>query len=223
MATQASTTANTASSKNAKGGLLRWNGLIRWLHLYVSMIGFASMIFFAFTGITLNHPTWFGGETGRNSTLKGNLETRLLQQATTNASQDGDEGGVDRLEVAETLRSQHHLRGRVSEFRVDADECLVAFKGPGYSADVFIDRSNGNYEISLTEHGVISKWNDLHKGRDCGIPWSIVIDLSALIMIVSGATGLAMLLYMKKKRTSGLWATVVGTLAFVSLCWLLVP
>ncbi len=75
----------------------------------------------------------------------------------------------------------------------------------------------------ITEHGMISKWNDLHKGRDCGIPWSIVIDLSALIMIVSGATGLAMLLYMKKKRTSGLWATVVGTLAFVSLCWLLVP
>lgn len=222
-ATQVSSPANTASPKNAKGGFLRWNALIRWLHLYVSMIGFASMIFFAFTGITLNHPTWFGGETGRNSTLKGKLDTRLLQQASSNASDDGDESGVDRLEVAETLRLQHHLRGRVSEFRVDADECLVAFKGPGYSADAFIDRTNGNYEISLTEHGMLSKWNDLHKGRDCGIPWSVIIDLSALIMIVSGTTGFAMLLFMKKKRASGIWTTLAGTVLFIALCALLVP
>ncbi len=32
----------------------------RTLHIYVSMALLLLMLFFAFTGITLNHPDWFG-------------------------------------------------------------------------------------------------------------------------------------------------------------------
>ena len=34
----------------------------RWLHIYLSMVSFAILFFFAVTGITLNHAEWFSGE-----------------------------------------------------------------------------------------------------------------------------------------------------------------
>ena len=33
--------------------------LARWLDIYLSMASFAILLFFAVTGLTLNHPDWF--------------------------------------------------------------------------------------------------------------------------------------------------------------------
>ena len=37
--------------------------VLRWLHVYVSMLSFRAILFFAITGITLNHPEWTLGLT----------------------------------------------------------------------------------------------------------------------------------------------------------------
>lgn len=42
---------------------LRFAALIRWIHIYLSMISLAAILFFSVTGVTLNHPSWFFGET----------------------------------------------------------------------------------------------------------------------------------------------------------------
>ena len=60
------------------------------------------------------------------------------------------------------------IRGALAEFRVDDTECTVSFKGPGYSADAFIDRESGQYTLTEFDHGLIAVINDLHKGRDTG-------------------------------------------------------
>lgn len=39
----------------------------RLLHVYTSMICFVVVLFFAVTGVTLNHPTWVFGSDGRAS------------------------------------------------------------------------------------------------------------------------------------------------------------
>ena len=57
---------------------------------------------------------------------------------------------------------------------------MVTFKGPGYAADAFIDRESGRYDLTQTYHGFIAVINDLHKGRDTGPAWSVVIDVSAV-------------------------------------------
>ncbi len=178
------------------------------------MVGFLAILFFSVTGITLNHPTWFGGEEGASSTEKGRLPTEWVSN---------DLPRLDQLKIAEKLRADHRLRGMVKEFRQDEEECVLAFKGPGYSADVFVSRKDGSYEISLVQHGLIGRWNDLHKGRDSGWFWSIVIDLSALLMIVSSLTGLAMLFFLKRKLRSGLVSAFVGALLFLLAYYFLVP
>jgi hypothetical protein len=198
----------------------------------VSLLGFTSLMFFAVTGITLNHPTWFGADTQRTTTLEGHLEPRWVRppesspgiESTVPAatSEDVDpERFVDKFSVVEHLRGQHGLRGTVSEFRVDEFECLVLFKGPGYSADVVISRDTGRYSITKTVMGTVAIINDLHKGRDSGWVWSVVIDLTALLMVFVSVTGLVLIFYLKRRRWSGVVTAVVGTvlLSLIYVWW----
>ena len=68
----------------------------------------------------------------------------------------------------EFFRNNYGVRARMSDFITDDTECSVSFKGPGYSADAFIDRETGAFEMTITQYGVVAIMNDLHKGRDTG-------------------------------------------------------
>lgn len=185
--------------------------LTRWLHTYLSMISFATLLFFAATGLTLNHPTWFGADEVVIRDEEGSFPT----------SQVADE--INKLEIAEQLRETHHLKGKVAEFEVSEFDCMVTFKSPGYAADVFIDRETGKYTISETSSGLIAIMNDLHKGRDSGAEWSWVIDISAIMMVLVSVTGLVLLLFLKRQRNAGLVVTVVGTILLIAAWMLWVP
>ena len=175
------------------------------------MISFASLMLFAVTGITLNHPDWFGADKEIYRDDSGEINSSWLV------------GDVNRLAIAETLRAKHHLQGAVSEFVSDSYECMIVFKGPGYSADVFIDRNSGAYTLTEIKTGAVAILNDLHKGRDSGTAWSWVIDISAVLMIFVSVTGLALLFYLKKRRRSGLIVTLAGFLLLVLVWAIWVP
>jgi hypothetical protein len=135
----------------------------------------------------------------------------------------GDSSNVAKLEVVEYLRKVHHISGAVGEFAIDEEQCTISFNGPGYTADVFINRADGNYEVSETKTGIWGIMNDLHKGRDAGQGWSWLIDISAILMIIVSLSGLMMLFFLKKKRMAGLLMIVLGGLAIGLIYWLLVP
>jgi len=211
---------------------------VRWLHIYVSLLGFTALLFFSVTGITLNHPTWFGAGLQNVTELKGNVDpTWVKPQApseTDSAAPSGTGGdggaaepdpaaGIAKLEVVEHLRKAHGLRGAVSEFRVDDIECMILFKGPGYAADVFLDRASGSYTVTQTVMGLMAVMNDLHKGRDSGSVWSWVIDLTAALMVFVSITGFVLIFYLRRKRVSGVVTAVVGTIVFIALGMYWVP
>ena len=135
----------------------------------------------------------------------------------------GSSEPVARLEIVEHLRKVHGVRGALAEFRTDDQECLVTFKGPGYAADAFIDRESGHYNLTQTFHGFIAVINDLHKGRDTGVVWSVVIDLSAVLMTIIALTGLVLLFYLKLRRKPGLVVSLVGAAVVVGICLYFVP
>ena len=188
----------------------RW---MRWLHIYLSMLGLAAVLFFGATGLTLNHPDWFFAGRERTVQAEGRVDPKWL----------GPPDEVARLEVVEHLRSAHGVRGALVEFRIEPDECLVTFKGPGYAADAFIDRASGHYNLTQTVHGFVAVINDLHKGRDTGRAWSLVIDVSAVLMTVIALTGLVLLFYLKLRRIPGLIVALVGTAALAAVIRWFVP
>jgi hypothetical protein len=173
----------------------------RWLHIYGSMFSLAIVLFFAVTGITLNHQDWFAGREV-TSTRQGSLDASWLRRP------DGD---VDRLLVVERLRASAGVAGAVADFRVEEDTADVAFKGPGYSADVVIDRATGRFEITEVRMGVAAIVNDLHKGRDTGTVWKAVIDIAAGLLVFIALTGLVLLYFAHKYRVAGVLLVAAGT------------
>jgi hypothetical protein len=199
---------------------------MRWVHIYLSMFSMAALLFFAVTGITLNHPAWFFGGTERTVQVQGQVKTEWLNPAAPqpNAESAPDAAGlVAKLEVVEHLRKTHGIRGALVEFRVDERECMVTFKGPGYAADAFIDRATGRYDLTETAHGFVAIINDLHKGRDTGKVWSVLIDAAAILMTFVSLTGLVLLFYIKRRRRSGLLTALVGTFVVAVVFWVWVP
>ena len=197
-----------------------------WLHIYLSMFGLATVLFFSVTGITLNHPDWFFGESQRLTQAEGQLNLEWVRAGAPESSTgEGEDpsGQVAKLEVVEHLRKVHGVRGALADFRVDPTECTVTFKGPGYAADAFIDRDTGHYNLTQTYHGFIAVINDLHKGRDTGPVWSVVIDVSAVLLTIISLTGLTLLFFLKLRRRPGVVVILVGTVVIVAICLLWVP
>ncbi|MDB5240330.1 MAG: peptidase [Spirosoma sp.] len=191
---------------------LRWTGVVRWLHLYLSVVSFAIVLFFAITGLTLNHADWFD-DASKTNEYRGQLNSAWVKGT--------DTATVNKLAIVEYLRSSHRIRGSVTEVRSDDRQCAISFRGPGYSADVNIDRLTGTYQLTETNMGLVAVLNDLHKGRDTGRGWAWVIDVAAVFMTLVSTTGLLLLLFIKKRRTSGMLWVLIGLAASALLyVWL---
>ncbi|MFD2937526.1 PepSY-associated TM helix domain-containing protein [Spirosoma flavum] len=192
---------------------LRWAGLVRWLHLYLSVVSFVLVLFFAVTGLTLNHADWFDGASITNE-FRGRLNPAWVKGADTIT--------VDKLALVEYLRSAHRIRGAVSDVRIDDREVSISFRGPGYTTDAFIRRPVGTYQLTETNMGLVAVLNDLHKGRDTGRSWAWVIDVAAVFMTLVSVTGLLLMLVLKKRRVSGLGWLLAGAIASGLAYWWLV-
>jgi len=182
--------------------------LVRWLHIYLSMISFGLVFFFAVTGITLNHADKFTGQL-HTEQRKGRLDTQWI------AGKDTTK--IDRLNIVEYFRRTNGIHGNLNDFRIEDDQLTIAFKGPGYAADVFISRPSGAYDLTITTAGWTGIVNDLHKGRDTGSGWSLFIDIAALHLTLVSLTGLLLILFLKKRRLSGLIVAVAG----LFIAWLI--
>ena len=179
----------------------------RWLHLYVSMASFVIVFFFAVTGITLNHAERFSG--AEHLTQK----TGSVNPAWTKTGS----AEVAKSEIVALLEQTEHLSGALGDFRVDDAQVAVAFKGPGYAADIVIDRNTGKYDLTESRLGFVAIVNDLHKGRDTGAIWRWAIDASAILLTLVSLTGLTLIYFIHKHRTSGLVLLGMGAL----IAWLM--
>ncbi|MFN8000702.1 MAG: PepSY-associated TM helix domain-containing protein [Acidobacteriota bacterium] len=187
--------------------------LSRWLHIYLSMASFVILLFFAVTGLTLNHAERFSAQP-RITQLKGKLELNWVK---------AEDAAVDKLAIVEHLRQTYGIKGALSDFRLDEAQASVSFKGPGYAADAFINRETGEYEVTETRNGFVAIINDLHKGRDTGSAWFWLIDVSAVLMTLVSLTGLVLLWFVKRRRLSGLVLAGVCGVACYLIYVLLIP
>ena len=193
----------------------RLASLSRWLHIYLSMVSFTILLFFAVSGLTLNHTDWFtsGNEVVTKNT--GSINLKWVNQPDTNK--------LNKLQIVEFFRSKHEVKGALSDFRIDDRELSLTFSGPGYLADSFIDRETGKYELTVTRFGAVAVINDLHKGRDSGKAWSWVIDISAVLMTLVSISGIILICFIKKKRLSGFIIAATGTIICYLIYKLFVP
>jgi uncharacterized protein len=185
---------------------LRLNSGLRWLHIYISMVSLLVVFFFAVTGVTLNHPEW------------GVVAREVEEEASGRFPEGWLTGGeVDWLVAVEHLRAEHGVRGRLEDYRLDDFEGSLAFRGPGYAADVFFDPGVGEYGLTIVRQGSVGVLNDLHRGASSGAAWAWLIDVAGVFLAVLSITGMGLLLYLRKFRVSALLVMAAGTAVFLLL------
>src|SRR5262249_49455213 len=94
----------------------------RWLHIYLSMVSFAILFFFAATGFTLAHQDWFANQQ-RTFTYKGTVDRAWLGK------------DVAKLEIVEQLRRAHRRTAEEGEFPWDVAPSPDSLHGPGCSRE----------------------------------------------------------------------------------------
>jgi hypothetical protein len=161
------------------------------------------VLFFALTGLTLNHPGWTFGIEPTVSDVERALPPDVLAA-----------GEVDWLALAEHLRAQDGVQGRVTDRYEDEYGAQLGFRAPGYAADAFLDYAAGTYRLITEQSGVVAAMNDLHRGKT-GPGWRLAMDVASVILAAISVTGLILLLSLKKLRPTGLTLIAIGTVATV--------
>ncbi len=179
---------------------------VRHLHHWLSMVSLLVVLFFALTGITLNHPTWFGAGTANAQTVSGTLPE---------ASVPG--GQADPLAISEYLRSATSVSGQVTAHTETATGGTIDYEGPGTTASAEYTTSTRAYTVRSTSYGLVGVLNDLHKGRNTGASVHWLIDVSGGLLALVAVTGLALQLYIRRGRRLGLGLAAAGTVVGVLL------
>jgi hypothetical protein len=178
------------------GSARQWH----WISAAICSIG---MLFFSWTGITLNH----AGDIPANAnitTLEDELPTDIL--GPWHAIED-DKSTLPSL-VREYLIANHGLYidnnivGELSD-----GEFYLSMPNPGVDAWLSIDLESGELIYERTDRGWISFFNDLHKGRYTNEAWRWFIDIFAVISIVFCLSGL-WLLYKQSTFRLSTWPMV---------------
>jgi uncharacterized protein len=154
------------------------------------------------------------GSTQHEETMTGTIPEAIWNQG---------RSPLPQLPIAEFFRKSHGLHGTVDEFREDETECALIYNGPGYNADITIQRPSGTYELHTISEGAIAVLNDLHKGRHTGPVWSWLIDLVAVLLIIVSASGIALLCFIKRRRVPGFLIALFGTLVVAWVAWKFIP
>lgn len=159
------------------------------------MFALLAIVFFAVTGFMLNHPDWFASQ-----------PVVTEQQINLTVPQEGE---VDRFSLVEQLRKEYQFSGQ-AEVEIDDYEVVVSFRKPGYRGDVFIDRESGEGSLTIEREGVASILMALHRAKDAGPTWRLVVDVVAIFLLVSAVSGIVLLCFDKRFRTVGLIMMFAG-------------
>jgi len=179
------------------------------LHIYFSMAGFILVLLFAVTGLTLNHDD-FGWSEPTTSTTTLTVPGALMDRS-------------DQEAIGQYLRGALRLQAPAMKFRLDPDEIDVTFTAPGSRTEVMIHRPDGAARVESESRGLFAKLDDLHKGLDTGNVWSLVIDVTAVLLIFSSVTGILTLVSLPKRRVAGFVTGALVAAALGVVYWLAVP
>lgn len=182
----------------------------RTFHIYLSLLGLITVLFFTITGFVLNHDKWFDLDISRQEDLKGTLPLEMLREP-------------DKLAVVEKLRAEFRAGGTLASFDVQGDQLQLVFKAPGHRTDATINRTSGQAEIHREIYGLMARLGDLHRGTNAGPGWRLLMDITCLLIFFSSATGITLWLLVPKWRAWGIAALVVSALVCGAIYLALVP
>lgn len=172
--------------------------LIRAIHVYVSMALLVMMLFFAITGITLNHPTWFDAK-GTTHYQEDPIPPYLLSLPKEEQQQA----------LAHFVKSSFAMDYDAAQ--IDSDEIQLVHKSPGSYKTLTLDLVEQQSYFERIDYGAIAILNDLHKGRNSGLVWSAILDICSVLIILFSISGALLLVPQQKRLKKSLFYMLLAT------------
>jgi uncharacterized protein len=166
-----------------------------WISAAVCLIG---TLLFAVTGITLNHASKIESKPVTQAVSR-TLPPELLAELKAIAPKNGQ---ALPPAVVDWIRRQMPTPLAARETEWSAQEIYVSLPRPGGDAWLSVDLGSGEVRYERTDRGWVSYLNDLHKGRNTGLAWSLFLDVFAVACVVFCLTGLVLLQLLSETRPS---------------------
>ncbi|NNH77802.1 hypothetical protein HLH17_09045 [Acinetobacter sp. ANC 5380] len=182
----------------------------RYVHGWLSAFAFITLLFFSVTGLLLNHPEWF-------EPAKTEETAKLILPDSVLKSIKQQENPSDT--ILSYVRQQQNLVGRYQSSEVMDNEVMIRLESPAGATDIFVMADTGETEITQKPASTVSMLNDLHRGKNSGLGWSWLIDISAIIYIVLSLAGYILFLSIKTRLVTHLVLTAVSLAMIIFLIW----
>lgn len=185
-------------------------------HGYLSAFAFLTLIFFAITGLLLNHPEWIEAK-GEQPEAERTVQLAPADLAAARQAADPSRA------LAELVRKQAPLIGSYQSGEVIDEEAMIRLEGPKGSSDIALDLATGQAEVTIKKARLIDTLNELHRGKNSGAAWKAVIDISAILVLALSIIGYVLFFSLRFRLRTSLILTAVSLAAMVGVVVLFTP
>lgn len=182
----------------------------RHVHAWLSAFAFLSLIFFAGTGLFLNNSEWFASEP-KEVSLQLTVPTQVLEQA------KALENPAPLLLEAIRKASPQTLSGAFKSSDLVEGELDMRLVGAKGHTDITVALDTGHAEITIKPESVLDTLKNLHKGKNVGVIWKLVIDISAILILILSIAGYLLFFSLRKRKAISLWLTGLCFVTLVSV------
>lgn len=185
------------------------------LHGYLSAAAFLMLMFFAASGLLLNHPDWLGAERQDADPLIVALNVDALAAAQTS---DTPERAIEDL-----IRTATPVRGKLKDASISESDAMLRFAGVKGGTDVFIDFELAEAEVEVSKANLTSIIHDLHRGKDAGDVWKFMIDVTAILILSMSLIGLVLFFSLRFRLGNAMRIMGATLILFAALFVFFVP
>jgi hypothetical protein len=193
------------------------NSLLRTLrawHGYLSAFAFLILIFFAATGILLNHPTLSQAKPPILTQAYVDLTPAQVQRLRTSADY-----GPELYKIA----ADHvRLEGQLVNAQRDGEEVLIRLQGIRGGSLIQADLAKAKVDISVDRQYFLAIIGELHRTERAGPAWQVFVDIAAVLLIAVAAIGYGLFLTLRYRLKTALALTGASALSMALLVVFLV-
>jgi hypothetical protein len=197
--------------KFSRGDFYRW---CRLIHGWLSAVAFLVLVFFAVTGLLLNHPGWISGKAPspieRQFTLDGDELDRVRS-----APEPGEV-------LAQIAAQRTTVRGDYSDGEQVGNEVFARLQGVRGLTDLRAHLGSGVVSVVVEPARAVSVLNELHRAERASVEWRLLVDAVAILLIVLSVIGYLIFLSLRFRLRTALLLTGGSTLALWTFFSLLV-
>jgi hypothetical protein len=188
---------------------LRFYRQCRLWHGYLSAFAFAALLFFAATGVLLNHPKWFAANEPRSPPIMLTLTSWQLQELRK------AEAPAEML--TKMVAERTTLYGEYNDGESAMDQIFVRLRGARGASDIRANLQDGSVVVMSERATTMGLLNALHRGEQAGTAWRTFIDIAAGVLIVLSLVGYTILFSMGARLKTALLITGLSVLGTVML------